>query len=130
MARALSTLVKGRSELGRRAAERARTATGRLVRTAEIGAGAFGISAVSGWRGGSKGLTFWNMPLELVAGISLYALGGLGVAGEYSDDLINFGDGSIAAYLGVEGRKLGIRRGGASAGEEDWEEVLGMLEPD
>lgn len=87
---------------------------GQLTQTAEIGAGALASGVLSGRFGA---LSLGPIPLDLLAGLGLHALGFSGMLGNLSDDAHNVGDGMLAAYLVKLGAGLGtemrIRAGGS-----------------
>ena len=87
---------------------------GQLTQTAEIGAGALASGVLSGRFGA---LSLGPIPLDLLAGLGLHALGFSGMLGNLSDDAHNVGDGMLAAYLVKLGAGLGtewrLRAGGS-----------------
>lgn len=79
---------------------------GALMQTAEVGAGALGSALLTGRYGP---MAIGPVPLDLLSGLALHALGFTDILGDYSQDLHNIGDGMIAAYL----VKLGVGLGTA-----------------
>jgi len=99
---------------------RGRTAamTERVVRTTEISAAALAVSMASVRLGGANGKKVAGFPLELVAGSLLYAASAMGAGGpRFSDDLLNFADGCLAAYFTTQGRVMGAQGAGVSGYE-------------
>ncbi len=123
------TLFRGNPQS--RSGGKARSGAAQLVRTAEVAAGAFGTAALSARRGGAGGAQIFGMPIELILAVGFYGVGMFGVAGEFSDDLSNFGDGALGAYLATEGRKVGLRGRVSASGqieETDYASVEDILE--
>lgn len=76
------------------------------VRTAEVGAAAFGLGVLSGkTQGGMPEVV--GVPIDLGAGAVLHTLGFLGVGGDLSEHMHNFGDGALASYLVTQGVVVG-----------------------
>ena len=78
--------------------------TERVVRTAEVSGTAFAFGVIQGKTGGVEVV---GMPIDLLAGIGLSALGYLGAGGNMSDHLVNAGDGALASYATTMGRGVG-----------------------
>ena len=80
---------------------------GTVMNMLETNGSAFGF----GYARGKLGDRFeiFNVPMELVAGITLHALAMFDVLSDHADDARNIGNGALAAYLAAEGFKLGQR---------------------
>ena len=88
--------------------------TERVVRTVEVGAGAFMLGAANGYFGSvdkTTGLqtemSVMGIPISLLAGVGLHAVGFAGVAGKMDDHMHAFADGALAAYTVHLGHKVG-----------------------
>ena len=57
-------------------------------------------------------LAEYGVPVDLIAGVGLHALGYLGVAGKAQDHLHAFGDGALAVWFSGLGAGVGARIGG------------------
>jgi hypothetical protein len=77
-----------------------------LVRTTEVSATAFGLGVVQGRYGPVEVL---GVPLELGGGIAAHLAGLLGLGGNFSGHLHNFGDGFLATYMATVGRGAGLQ---------------------
>ena len=84
--------------------------TERIVRTVEVSAAGFALGLVKGKWG--AGISVWGVPVDLIAGVGLHALGYLGVAGKAQDHLHAFGDGALAVWFSGLGAGVGARIGG------------------
>jgi len=84
--------------------------TERIVRTVEVSAAGFALGLVKGKWG--AGISVWSVPVDLIAGVGLHALGYLGVAGKAQDHLHAFGDGALAVWFSGLGAGVGARIGG------------------
>lgn len=84
-----------------------------LAQTAEVGAGAL----LSGFLGGRFGrTTLFGVDYDLIAGLALTGAGAMGVGGEWSRHLVNFGNGLFAGYLAKVGAGLGTQMRAATPG--------------
>ena len=97
-------LVRRQQRDAERDQARKETYTSQLMQTAEIGAGALASGVLSGRFGA---LSLGPIPLDLLAGLGLHALGFSNMLGNWSDDAHNIGDGMLAAYLVKLGAGLG-----------------------
>jgi len=86
--------------------------TERIVRTVEVGAAGFAVGLIKGKWGSS--ISVWGVPVELIAGVGLHALGYLGVAGKAQDHLHAFGDGALAVWFSGLGANVGAKIGSPS----------------
>ncbi len=87
--------------------ERLTSPVSKVVKTAEVGAGALLGGVIQG-KAGPQGATIAHIPIDLLAGAALNAAAMFHVAGkENSSHLGNVGDGLIAAYLSDLGFKIG-----------------------
>lgn len=98
--------------------ENAEKTTKTVVRTAEVGGAAFGMSFVQTRFIDASGQPpqVFGVPLDLGIGIALGGFGLLGGAGAYSEHLTNVSDGCIAAYASAMGRGLGATTRGKALG--------------
>jgi len=85
--------------------QKAEETTKKVVRTAEVGAAAFGMGLL---QGRTQGVEILGVPLELGAGLVLNVLGMMDAAGGHSEHLTNLGDGCVAAYAATLGRGVGV----------------------
>ena len=76
-----------------------------VVTTVEVGASAFGLGIVQG-RYGPRDIM--GVPVDLAAAVGLHGLALMGVGGEMTGHMQNFGNGALASYLNTVGRGLGI----------------------
>ena len=83
--------------------------TERIVRTVEVSAAGFALGLVKG-KWGAR-ISVWGVPVDLIAGVGLHALGYLGVAGKAQDHLHAFGDGALAVWFSGLGAGVGARIG-------------------
>ena len=85
---------------------------GTVMTMIETNGSAFGF----GYARGKLGDRFeiFDVPIELVAGLSLHALAMFGVLSDHAEDARNIGNGALAAYLAAEGFKLGQRSAAAA----------------
>ncbi len=80
------------------------TYMGQLAQTAEIS----GAALVTGYVYGRYAVpSLGPIPLDLLVGLGLAGLGYSGMAGKYSGDVNNLGDGVLAAYFAKLGAGLG-----------------------
>jgi hypothetical protein len=87
--------------------ETLRSPAAKVIKTAEVGAGAILGGVIQG-KAGPKGATIAHLPIDLLAGAALNVVAAFHVAGEEnSAHLGNVGDGLIAAYLTDVGFKIG-----------------------
>jgi hypothetical protein len=75
------------------------------VTTLETGAAAFGLGVVQGRWGP---IDLLGVPVDLAAAVALHAMALLGMGGEASHHMQNFGNGALASYLNTVGRGIGI----------------------
>lgn len=75
------------------------------VRTAEVGAAAFGLGVLNGKQGEMPEIV--GVPVDLGAATVLHIMGFMGVGGDLSDHLHAFGDGALASYLTTQGLTVG-----------------------
>jgi len=87
------------------ATERSHETIATLVRTAEVGAAAFGFGVVQGRYGGIEVV---GVPIDLGAGLLAHLGAMMGIGGNMSGHLHSFGDGALAAYLTTLGRGTGL----------------------
>jgi hypothetical protein len=84
--------------------------TERIVRTVEVSAAGFAIGVVKGkWGADAK---VWGVPVDLIAGVGLHALGYLGIAGKAQEHLHAFGDGALAIWFSGLGAGVGANWAG------------------
>ena len=83
--------------------------TERVVRTVEVGAGAFAAGVIDGrFDKGNGAPTILHVPATLAIGVGLAVAGFMDAAGKnWSGHLNNFGDGFIANYAAGKGHKFG-----------------------
>lgn len=100
----IKSKVKGLQERVKNAREKADEVVGVVIRTAEIGITAFGLSVIQGKTGG---IEIVGVPLDLGIGVAAHVAAFMGFGGRFSQHLHNFGDGALANYLGTMGFKVG-----------------------
>jgi len=84
-------------------AEKADSAVGTVVQTAEVGITAFGF----GWAKGRYGsVELMGVPADLLSGLVLHGLGFVS-GGKYHEHLHNLADGAIASYATTLGFQIG-----------------------
>lgn len=98
------TMLNRQRVMAERDQAKKETYMGQLAQTAEIGGAALATGFVYG-RFSVPSLG--PIPLDLLTGLALQALGFSGMAGKYSSDAHNFGDGVLAAYFAKLGAGLG-----------------------
>lgn len=94
-----------------KAKDKANEVVGVLVRTAEIGVTAFGLSVMNAKFGkpGEGAVVVVGVPLSLGIGVALHIAGFMGLGGARGEShLHNFGDGALAEYLADTGRTIGL----------------------
>lgn len=99
-------MVRRQQAAAERDQARRESYTGQLMQSAEVGAGALASGILSG-RFGAVSFLNGLLPLDLISGLALHALGFSRFAGKYSDDAHNVADGMLAAYLVKLGAGLG-----------------------
>lgn len=100
-----------------------------VVRSTEVAGAAFVLGGYQGMRAGegkAPAKIFGKVNLELGMAAGLHLAGILGLAGNYSSHLKNFGDGCLAAFASNWGRGIGYKwakdkaeKGETSGGMED-----------
>ena len=107
LAKRNDTLQEKLAKLKHKAAK----ATGTLVRTGEVIAGAALGGLVQGMSKDPNGAHFLKVPVNLGAGLGLKLLEVLDIAGtEWSPHLGNLGDGFLGAYFSDLGHSIGVRK--------------------
>lgn len=86
-----------------------------VIRTAEVGMGAFVMGGVQGRFGD---VSIGPVPVSLGSGLLLHAAGFAGVGGKNASHLHAIGDGCLAAYLATLGTGVGadLRKKAVSSG--------------
>ena len=80
--------------------------TGRLIRTAEVGAGAAGVGLLAG-RLGTSQIGNTGVPLGLALGALGHTLAFFGLAGRFENHVYNVSDGAIAGWATMWGAGQG-----------------------
>jgi hypothetical protein len=97
--------VHGRA---RAALEKVHGVTRTAVRTAEVGASAFGFGVLQGRLPADKQKVM-GVDVALGSSVLLHVMGFAGIGGDYSGHLHSFGDGALAAFLVKEGILVGAK---------------------
>lgn len=79
------------------------------VRSSEIALSSFTFGVLQGRFKGKGGLTFFALPVDLLAGATFHILGLFGFARPYAHHLHAFGDGAIASAFTTMGYRVGER---------------------
>ena len=107
LARRNDTLAEKIAKLKHKGAK----ATGALIRTGEVIAGAALGGLIQGMSKDPNGAHFLKVPVDLGAGIALKLAEVLDLAGtEWSSHLGNLGDGFFGAYFSDLGHSIGVRK--------------------
>lgn len=109
--------------------EKAKETVEGVVQGLEIAGAAFALGGYQGMRAGegkAPAKLFGKVNLELGVAAGLHVASLLGLAGDYSSHLRNFGNGALAAYATNWGRGIGYKwakekadKGGTSGSIED-----------
>lgn len=101
----LAKKAEGLQSRAKKAMEKADEAIEKVVRTAEIGASAFGFGLIQGRYGSIEVV---GVPIDLASGLGLHVLGFMGVGGAMGSHLHSLADGAIASYAVTMGRGAGV----------------------
>jgi hypothetical protein len=91
----------------------------RSVRSSEIALSSFSFGVLQGRFKDKGGLTFFALPVDLLAGATMHILGLFPFAKPYAHHLHAFGDGALASFFTTTGYRVGerwARGGGLRAG--------------
>lgn len=81
----------------------------KATHTAVAGGAAFLTAYLDSRIGGEKGVDVGPVPVPLLAGLALSAVGAMGLGGASSSIVLSAGQGTLAAALALEGSKAGIK---------------------
>lgn len=98
------------------ARRRSEDLTQRLIKTVEVGAGAFAAAYLSNKLGGPTGKEYHKIPLEVGLGAVLLGASMAGLGGSHDEDLVNLADGAFAAWATRQGLRSGNVAAGAVSG--------------
>lgn len=81
----------------------------RSVRSSEIALSSFTFGVLQGRFKAKGGLTFFALPVDLLAGATFHILGLFGFTRPYAHHLHAFGDGALASFFTTTGYRVGER---------------------
>jgi hypothetical protein len=82
-----------------------------MVRTSEIALSSFTFGVLQGRFKAKGGLTFFALPVDLLAGATFHILGLFPFTRPYAHHLHAFGDGALASFFTTTGYRVGERWG-------------------